>query len=125
MLDDIFTPISESTTASSRKAVRYKKSDIKATLTLKHWFKVSKPIPVNVLNISSKGIRIAIEHTISINTKVTLNLTLAGDYACIIPAKVIHIYSATEYGLVFDKRQHSAIDHIISDETDFNIADDH
>ena len=122
MSDDIFAPLSESTSASLRKAVRYRKSDIKATLTLKQWFKMSKPIPVNVLDISSKGICIAIEHKLSINTKVVLNLKLTTDYSCIIPAKVVRLYSATEYGLVFDKTQHTAIDHIISDEADFTIA---
>jgi len=121
MSDDIFAPLSESTSASLRKAVRYRKSDIKATLTSKQWF-ISKTIPINVLDISSKGICIAIEHKLSINTKVVLNLKLTTDYSCIIPAKVVRLYSATEYGLVFDKTQHTAIDHIISDEADFTIA---
>ncbi len=121
MSDDIFAPLSESTSASLRKAVRYRKSDIKATLTSKQWF-ISKTIPINVLDISSKGICIAIEHKLSINTKVVLNLKLTTDYSCTIPAKVVRLYSTTEYGLVFDKTQHTAIDHIISDEADFTIA---
>jgi len=121
MPDDIFAPLSEPTSASLRKAVRYRKSDIKATLTSKQWF-TSKTTPINVLDISSKGICIAIEHKLSINTKVVLNLTLTADYACTIPAKVVRLYSTTEYGLVFNKTQHTAIDHIISDEADFTIA---
>jgi len=121
MSDDIFAPLSESTSASLRKAVRYRKSDIKATLTSKQWF-TSKTTPINVLDISSKGICIAIEHKLSINTKVVLNLKLTTDYSCTIPAKVVRLYSTTEYGLVFDKTQHTAIDHIISDEADFTIA---
>jgi len=122
MSDDIFAPLSETTTASLRKAVRYSKSGIKATLTLKQRLKTSKAIPLNVLDISSKGICIAIEHKLSMNTKVLLNLKLTADYACIIPAKVVRLYSTTKYGLVFDKTQHTAIDHIISDEADFTIA---
>jgi len=122
MSDDIFAPLSESTSASLRKAVRYSKSDIKATLTSKQWFKISKTIPIKVLDISSKGVCIAIEHKLTLNTKVVLNLELTEDYACIIPAKVVRLYSTTEYGLVFDKTQHTAIDHIISDEADFTIA---
>jgi len=122
MSDDIFAPLSESTSASLRKAVRYSKSDIKATLTSKQWFKISKTIPIKVLDISSKGVCIAIEHKLTMNTKVVLNLELTEDYACIIPAKVVRLYSTTEYGLVFDKTQHTAIDHIISDEADFTIA---
>jgi len=122
MSDDIFAPLSESTSASLRKAVRYSKSDIKATLTSKQWFKISKTIPIKVLDISSKGVCIAIERKLTMNTKVVLNLELTEDYACIIPAKVVRLYSTTEYGLVFDKTQHTAIDHIISDEADFTIA---
>ncbi|NOQ82237.1 MAG: hypothetical protein GQ548_06910 [Methylophaga sp.] len=121
MSDDIFAPLSESTSASLRKAVRYRKSDIKATLTSKQWF-ISKTIPINVLDISSKGICIAIEQKLRMNTKVVLNLELTEDYSCTIPAKVVRLYSTTEYGLVFDKTQHTAIDHIISDEADFTIA---
>jgi len=121
MSDDIFAPISEPTTANLRKAVRYRKSNINATLTLKQWFKISKPIPVNVLNISSKGICIAIEHKLKMNTKVVLNLKLTADYTCIIPSKVVRLYNTTKYGLVFDKTQHTVIDHIISDEVDFTI----
>jgi hypothetical protein len=121
MSNDIFAPLSESTSASLRKAVRYRKSDIKATLTSKQWF-ISKTTPINVLDISSKGICIAIEHKLSINTKVVLNLKLTTDYSCTILAKVVRLYSTTEYGLVFDKTQHTAIDHIISDEADFTIA---
>ncbi|MBE0469196.1 MAG: PilZ domain-containing protein [Methyloprofundus sp.] len=122
MSDDIFAPLSEPTSTSLRKAVRYKKSDIKATLTPKQWLKISKDIPINVLDISSKGICIATEYKLAMNTKVVLNLELTADYACLIPAKVVRLYSTTKYGLVFDKTQHTAIDHLISDAENFTIA---
>ena len=121
MSDDIFAPLSESTSASLRKAVRYRKSDIKATLTSKQWL-ISKTTPINVLDISSKGICITTEHQLRTSCQLNGSLKLTTDYSCTIPAKVVRLYSTTEYGLVFDKTQHTAIDHIISGEADFTIA---
>jgi len=127
MSDDLFAPIEEiaKNHKTPRKAIRYKKDDMEATLIIKHWYGSSDPYPITIEDISSKGLCITTVKELSINAKVILDLSIAKDYSVTTTAKVVRTYSATRYGLTFDKVQHQAIDYIVSDEADFTISLDH
>jgi len=122
MTDDIFAPIKESTVANQRKAIRYYSSTNKATVTFKQLFRSRKSIDILIINISSKGARISAVHKFSIKAKIILNLKIEGEASWQVPAKVVHLYNNTEYGIAFDSVQHELVDQIMHHETDFNIA---
>ena len=122
MNDDIFAPIEESTVANQRKAIRYTSSSKKATVTLKQLFRPIKYINIEVINISSKGARVYSKYKFSMRTKIIFNLKIKGSNTRKVPARVIRLYSNTEYGIAFDSIQHDLIDQIMKNETDFTIA---
>jgi len=122
MTDAIFSLIEENTIANQRKAIRYLSKHNQAHITLKQLFRPSKNINIEIINISSRGVRIASDYKLSKKAKIIFDLHLAGTAMEKIPAKVVSIYNDAEYGIVFDKVQHDLIDQILESEDDFNFA---
>lgn len=123
MTDDIFTPIEESTTANQRKAVRYiSSSRNKAIITLKQLLMPNKYIHVEVINISSKGARASSKYKFSEKATITLNFKISNGDTWKVPAKIVRLYSHSEFGIIFDTLQHDLIDEIMKHEADFTIT---
>ena len=122
MTDDIFTPLKEGTKANKRKAIRYLSSSNKATIALKPLFRSRKYINIEIINISSRGARISSKYKFAKKSKIIFNLIIKNNTTWKVPAKVVRLYSNTEYGIAFDSIQHDLIDQIMLNETDFNVV---
>ena len=122
MSDDFFAPIDPPTGENLRKAVRYGKNNIVATLTPQQWFQNKKAIAIEIINISSKGACISSKEKLTKNTNIILNLMLNDNYHCKIKAKVIGRYLTNTYGVCFNESQHDAIDQVIRSGTHFTIS---
>ena len=122
MTDGFFAPLKESTVANQRRAIRYTSSRNRATVTFKSLFRPRKHINIEVINLSSKGARVSSKYKFPMRAKIIFNLKIEDSNTFKVPAKVIRLYSNTEYGIAFDSVQHDLIDQIMENEDDFTIA---
>jgi len=127
MTDDIFSPSKETTEANRRKAIRYTSSCSKAIVILKQIFRPSKYINIGVINISSRGALISSRYKFRNKTKIIFKIKIRCDSPLRkstwrVPAKIVRIYSKTEYGIIFDTTQHTLVDEIMRSEIEFSVA---
>ncbi|NOQ13689.1 MAG: hypothetical protein GQ583_04315 [Methyloprofundus sp.] len=122
MTNGISSPSWENTSENRRKAIRYSPRSKKAIIKLKQLLRPNIYIHIKIINISSKGARISSRYTLSIKTKVILNLQTKDGTIWKVPAKVIRLYNNEEYGILFDAIQHDLIDQLMKNETDFSLA---
>jgi hypothetical protein len=103
-----------------RKAVRYGRSDIKASLCSKSIFRSSKPFEIELLDISTRGAHIVSKRKLSVNTAFTLKIAFNGGKAFDIAGKVIHKKSSREdsYGFQFDVYNDGLGDYLLNTQTD-------
>jgi len=90
---------------NKRTCVRYIRSDIKATVRSNGLFNFGGEIPVDLIDVSSKGALIATVKKIGINQKVTLSLCFDAGQTYKIKAKVVYAVTApTDFrcGIKFD-----------------------
>ena len=106
-LDDFFEFQPELFEQPNRRAcVRYIRSDIKATIHQNVLFNFDGEIPVDLIDIGSKGVMIATGKKIGINQKITLSLAFDGGKTYKIKAKPVYVLktaSGFRYGIKFDQ----------------------
>jgi len=122
MTDDIFTPIKKSTNQNQRKAIRYTSSCNKAIVILKQFFMPTKFINIEVIDISSKGVRISSKYKFKTKTKIIFKIKIRGGLTWYASAKVVRLYGNQEVGVTFESIQHDLIDEIMQSEADFTVS---
>ena len=118
--DKIFgTLITDEQTDNHRSAVRYVRNDITVSLRKHGLFKSSKKIPVELLDISSKGAAIECENKLGLNNKITLELIFEENQEFSIDAKVVYqAENKKQYGIKFDRYNHELGDFLLSSQND-------
>jgi len=105
---------------NNRIAVRYVRSDIKASLSPLRVFGFSKDISINLLDISSKGAAIECNNKLTLKNKVILLICFEDSTTFSIKAKVIH-KSKNQYGLQFDHFNNELGDHLLLSQNDLEF----
>ena len=104
---------------NQRTAVRYIRADITITLRKYGLLKFAKKIPVELLDISSKGAAIKCEKKLGIKKRIILELIFEDNHEFIIHAKTIYqIENKNKYGLKFDSFNHELGDYLLSTQND-------
>ncbi len=123
MTDETITPIKNTPRVKQRKAVRYiTYSPNKAIITIKQFLGPKTYIHARVINISSKGARIYSKYEFTANTSIILNIKIKSGESWKIPAKVIELYSDSEFGIIYNATQQDLVDQILKHEEKFGIT---
>ena len=91
-------------TKNNRATTRFIRDDITVTIKAPGRFYFSKPIAVNLMDISCKGVLISTDKKFGINKQITLTLEFTSGKVFVIKAKIARHSSSSlnEYGLKFD-----------------------
>jgi len=119
--DDIFTLDNLDLQVNNRrKAVRYIREDIDATLEKVRLFGKNRSITSKLLDISTKGALLATSQKFRINTKVVLHLVFNTGMTFAIEGKIIHRVSASKptYGIEFKRFNTRLGDYLLDTQTD-------
>lgn len=90
---------------NKRTCVRYIRSDIKAIVRNNGLLHFAAEIPVDLIDVGSKGVLIATDKKIGVNQKITLILHFNSGQSYTIKAKVVYVVKVStsfRYGLKFD-----------------------
>ncbi len=120
--DDMFNRSFDAAQQNTRIAVRYVRTDLKITLHITSFLGVSKEIPANLTDISSKGIGIECNKKLSINKKLFIRLVFEDNKSFVISAKTV--YQATnkkQYGLKFDKLNNELAEYLLDSQKELKI----
>lgn len=104
--DDFFDfDLSEHQAVNNRIATRYIRNDIKVTLCKNCLFNFGRKTPVDLIDISSRGVLIRSNQKLSIHDKVTLDLKFECGKTFKISAKVARRLTLPndQYGIKFDR----------------------
>lgn len=112
--------LSESPPLKLRKAVRYGRTDIKATLCRKSLFHWTKPFDVDIHDVSTRGAHIASSRKLIINASYTLLIAFKSGKTFEIEGKVIHKKTSSEdsYGFKFDVYNDDLGNYLLTTQTD-------
>lgn len=102
---------------NKRISVRYRRNDIRAVIRT-HSFLFPRIIPVNLLDISSKGAAIHSDKKLRLKTRVSFFLYFRDGRRFTIRATVANNQAAPRYGLKFDFYQVELADHLLATQTD-------
>jgi len=118
--DEIFGKlITDEQTDNLRSAVRYIRKDITVSLQRHGLFKLSKTIPVKLLDISSKGTAIECEHKLALNDKIILELIFKDNKGFAIEAKIVYqAENKKQYGIKFDTYNDDLGEYLLSSQND-------
>ena len=118
--DEIFGMlITDEQTNNHRSAVRYVRNDITASLKKHGLIKLSKKIPVELLDISSKGAAIQCKHKLALNNKIILELVFTDNQEFSIDAKIVYqAENKKQYGIKFDGYNHKLGDYLLASQND-------
>ena len=118
--DEIFGMlITDEQTNNHRSAVRYVRNDITVSLRMLGLIKLSKKIPVELLDISSKGIAIECENKLRLNKKIILELIFSDNQKFSIDAKIVYqAENKKYYGIKFDGYNHKLGDYLLASQND-------
>jgi len=118
--DDFFSLVlTDEESSNQRTAVRYIRTDIIVTFRTLGFFSFSKFHPASLLDISSKGVAIECDKSMSLNTKVILKLLFEDKTEFKIPAKIIQkVKNTKKYGIKFDQYNNEIGDYILSSRND-------
>ncbi|MBS3964451.1 MAG: PilZ domain-containing protein [Methylomonas sp.] len=105
---------------NQRLAVRYLRSDIKATLKVANFF-YPRLYPIVLRDISSKGAAILCEKKIRKNTTVCLYLLFGDGKRFAIDARVVHSQAYPVHGLKFCKRNFELAEHLLQTQSDLSF----
>jgi hypothetical protein len=102
--DEIFDMLfTDAETNNQRIAVRYIRDDIKALLHKPFLFFFAKKIPVDLLDISSKGAAIECHKKLRLKRNIILKLIFKDNHEFTLYATIIYqIKNKQQYGLKFD-----------------------
>ncbi|MDD2759768.1 MAG: PilZ domain-containing protein [Methylomonas sp.] len=107
--------------ANKRISVRYRRSDLRAGIKI-HGLFVSTKLPVELIDISSKGAAITCAKKLRKKAKVTLVLEFPDKNRFAIPAVVVHNSTAPRYGLKFEQYQGELAEHLLETQTDLEFG---
>ncbi|GAB4263738.1 MAG: hypothetical protein Kow0065_14490 [Methylomicrobium sp.] len=105
---------------SGRKSIRYVRSDIRVQLVSTNVLSIAKKIDAQLLDVSSKGIRISTDEKLSVGKKLTVKLYFDDGEKFTITAKVVRQDSSNRqhFGLKFDKQENVLADYLLQTQTD-------
>lgn len=106
---------------NKRISVRYRRNDIKAKLKLRGLFS-SREMPVELLDISSKGAAIRSDEKLKLKKRVILSVQFTDQKSFNIDAKVVHVQDASRYGLKFERYQGDLAEHLLETQTDLEFG---
>ena len=113
--DDFFKlNFSEESRRNRRTTTRLIYNNITASVNIEGIWSFAKAIPVDVIDISSKGVLISCKNKLLINKKVTLELEFKTGKAFKINAEVVRRSgaSSSEYGIKFDDYENELGDYL-------------
>lgn len=119
--NDIFEIIeNDDPYTNQRSAVRYIRNDISTSIKKIGFFSSSKFIPINLLDISSKGIAVECEKKLTINKKIIIRFIFKDRKKFIISAKVVYQSQINKknYGIKFERYHHELGDHLLHTSND-------
>ena len=102
-------------TKNNRVTTRFIRDDITVTIKAPGRFYFSKPIAVNLMDISCKGVLISTDKKFGINKQITLTLEFTSGKVFVIKAKIARHTSSSlnEYGLKFDRYNNELGDYLL------------
>jgi PilZ domain len=102
-------------TKNNRVTTRFIRDDITVTIKAPGRFYFGKPITVNLMDISCKGVLISTDKKFGINKQITLTLEFTSGKIFVIKAKVVRHTSSSlnEYGLKFDRYNNELGDYLL------------
>jgi hypothetical protein len=105
---------------NKRYAVRYIRTDIKASIIKVRLFRVGKPMGLDLLDVSSKGALISTGKKIRKNKKITLILEFDDGKVFEISSKIIRLEKnqVYRYGIEFNRFNHDLGDYILETQDD-------
>lgn len=107
--DDIFNlDFTKDLPENNRFAVRYIRTNIKASILRVRLFGLGKPLGLELLDISSKGALISTNKKIRKNKKITLILEFEDGKTFEISSKIVRLEKdqTFQYGIKFDRFNH-------------------
>jgi len=108
---------SDNQASNNRIAVRYVRTDIKASLSDLGLFSFSKNIIVKLVDISSKGAAIEYKAKLALKKNITLTVFFEDQTVFTIKAKVVH-KCKNQYGLKFNHFNNELGDYLLSSQND-------
>ncbi len=116
---------------NQRTTIRYIRNDIVVSINQVNifgghfLFSYRRPIMVELLDISSKGVLVSSPEKIRIDKKINLVLIFNGDKKFEIPSKIIReeVYAQKIYGIKFDHTRHDLGDHLLETQTELVFQD--
>ncbi len=104
---------------NKRIAIRYVRTDITASLSIKKFLFYSSLIPVTLLDISSKGAAIKSKKKLAVKKKVTIHLLFLDKKKFTISATIVHKSKNKQfYGLKFDQFNNELGDYLLYSQSD-------
>ncbi|MDO9105583.1 MAG: PilZ domain-containing protein [Methylovulum sp.] len=113
--DSLFGSPNPGLTNNLRVATRFIREDISAFISDLNLFARGKPIPVQLMDISSKGVLISTSKDLRINKKITLTLRFASGKTFIIKTIIVRRSDTAnhEYGIKFDHYHYELGDYLL------------
>ena len=115
-INDLFDFDSQSDdTKNNRTTTRFIRDDITVTVKTPGRLYFGKPITVNLMDISCKGVLISTDKKFGINKQITLTLEFTSGKVFVIKAKTVRhtSLSLNEYGLKFDRYNNELGDYLL------------
>jgi len=119
--DDIFNlDFTKDLPENNRFAVRYIRTNIKASILKVRLFGLGKPLGLELLDISSKGALISTNKKIRKNKKITLILEFEDGKTFEISSKIVRLEKdqAYQYGIKFDRFNHDLGNYLLETQVD-------
>ncbi len=119
--DDIFSlDFTKDLPENNRFAVRYIRTNIKASVLKVRLFGLGKPLGLELLDISSKGALISTNKKIRKNKKITLILEFEDGKTFEISSKIVRLEKdqAFQYGIKFDRFNHDLGNYLLETQDD-------
>jgi c-di-GMP-binding flagellar brake protein YcgR len=119
--DDIFNlDFTKDLPENNRFAVRYIRTDIKASVLKVRLFGLGKPLGLELLDISSKGALISTNKKIRKNKIITLILEFEDGKMFEISSKIVRLEKdqAFQYGIKFDRFNHDLGNYLLETQDD-------
>lgn len=108
---------------NARKAIRYIRNDIKASLVYSNALGLKKTLPSELNDISTKGALVTTVQKLSVNKKVTVIISFDDGKIFKINGKIVRkcLTAPHQYGIKFEKQENSLGDHLLKTQTDLTF----
>lgn len=120
---DNLLDMSDDVSDNQRKTIRYAFHGIEFSLKINSLTGRRILLPINVIDISSKGAMIQCDKQLRLRTKVVLKFYFSPKKSFNLRARVIRRKDKNCYGLIFEKHYHKLIDFLITIANSYNIVE--